>query len=110
MSRARAIRVAWILGIVVTGLIIAHGTANLAGGGAFDSQGARIIYGLVQVVAGALIAAGLWTSARSRRRAIMLVAAGVIAISLVMPWFIIFTIPVGVGLIALAYSRKPAIA
>ena len=100
-------RLAWLAGIAVTSLIVTHGAANLAGGGSFDSDTDRIIYGAVQVAAGLLIAAGLWLSARSRRGSITLVAAGVVAISIIMPWFIIFTIPVGLGLIALAYSRRP---
>jgi hypothetical protein len=105
MSKARAMRVAWRAGIAVTGLVFAHGVANLAGGGSFDSDTDRVVYGLVQVVAALLIAAGLWLSARSRRRSVALIAAGVVAISIVMYWAMIFTIPVGLGLIALAYSR-----
>ena len=91
-------------------MVLAHGVGNLLGGGSFDSDTARIIYGLVQVVAGLLIAVGLWFSTRSRGRSVALVAAGVIAISVVMPWFIIFTIPVGLGLIALVYSRSRVVA
>ena len=106
MSNARAMRIAWWAGIAVTGLVLAHGVGNLLGGGSFDSDTDRIIYGMVQVVAGLFIAAGLWLSAGARRRSVGLVAAGVIAISIVMPWFIIFTIPVGLGLIALVYSRS----
>jgi hypothetical protein len=105
MSQARTLRVAWWAGIAVTGLIFAHGVGNLLGGGSFDSDPDRVVYGLVQVIAGLLIAAGLRFSARARRRGAGMVAAGVIAISILMPWFIIFTIPVGLGLIALAYSR-----
>jgi len=99
-------RVAWSVGILVTVLIVVHGIANLAGGGSFDSGTDRVLYGSVQVIAGGFIAAGLWFSDRSRRGSITLVAAGVIAISAVMPWFIIFTIPVGLGLVALANSRR----
>lgn len=102
-------RVAWSLGIVATGLIFAHGVANLAGGGSFDSQTDRAVYGSVQIVAGIFIAVGLWFSARSHRGSIALVAAGVVAISMAMPWFVIFTIPVGLGLIGLAHSRRRVI-
>ena len=99
-------RIAWWAGIAVTGLIFAHAIGNLAGGGSFDSQSGRLLYGLGQIVAASLIAAELWLSARTRRGSVALVAAGVAVISILMPWFIIFTIPVGLGLILLAYSRS----
>ena len=105
MSKS-AVRVAWPLGLVTTGLIIAHGIVNLAGGGSFDSASDRTIYGSVQVIAGVLIASGLWLSARSRWSSIALVAAGVVAIAVLMPWFISFTLPAGLGLAALAHSRR----
>ncbi len=110
MSKARAMRVAWWAGIAVTGLVFAHGVANLAGGGSIDSTTERIIYGMVQIVAATLIATGLLLSAQAPRRSVALIAAGVVAISIVMYWFVIFTIPVGLGLIALAYSRGRAAA
>lgn len=100
-------RIAWALGVLVTGLVVAHGVANLAGGGSFEAQSARTVYGSVQVVSGVAIRAGLWLSARSHLGSIALVAAGVLAISAAMPWFIIFTVPVGLGLMGLAHSRRP---
>ncbi len=102
----RGRRIAWWAGIAVTALIFVHGAANLAGGGSFDSQAGRLQYGLGQIVAASLIAGGLWLSSRTRRRSVGLVAAGVVVISILMPWFIIFTIPVGFGLIAVAYARS----
>jgi hypothetical protein len=109
MNRPVAMRIAWSFGIVVTGLIFAHGIANLLGGGSFDSQADRTAYGSVQIVGGFFIATGLWVSARLHRGSMALVTAGVIAISAVMPWFVIFTIPVGLGLIGLAHSRRRVI-
>lgn len=106
MKRPVAMRVAWSVGIVLTGLIFAHGIVNLLGGGSFDSQADRTAYGSVQIVGGILIAAGLWVSARLHWGSMVLVAAGVIAISAAMPWFVIFTAPVGLGLIGLAHSRR----
>ena len=99
-------RIAWALGTLAVILVIAHGSANLAGGGSFDDDTDRMIYGAVQVIAGALMAGGLVVSARSRLWGIVLVAAGALAISAAMPWFIIFTVPVGAGLVALANSRR----
>ncbi len=99
-------RVAWALGIVLVALVVVHGLANLAGGGSFDDETDRMVYGAVQVLAGASIATGLVISARSRGASIGLVGAGVIAISAVMPWFILFTVPVGLGLVALVNSRR----
>lgn len=109
MNRPVAMRIAWSCGIVVTALIFAHGIANLLGGGSFDSQADRTAYGSVQIVGGIFIAIGLWVSARLHRGSMAFVAAGVIAISAVMPWFVIFTIPVGLGLIGLAHSRQRVI-
>ena len=99
-------RVAWVLGTLAVILVIAHGFANLAGGGSFDDDTDRMIYGGVQVIAGALMAGGLVVSARSRLWGVALVAAGILVISAAMPWFIIFTVPVGAGLAALANSRR----
>ncbi len=110
MTKARTMRLAWGLGVLVTGLVVAHGIANLAGGGSFDTPSDRVVYGSVQVVAGGLIAAGLWLSERSHRGGMALVAGGVLAVSAVMPWFVVFTIPVGLGLIGLAHSRRPRVA
>lgn len=88
-------------------LVIGHGVANLAGGGSFDSASDRVVYGAVQVLAGLAIAAGLWLSAGSRVPAVALVAAGAIAISAIMPWFVVFTVPMGLLLCALAYRGRP---
>ena len=60
---------------------------------------------MLQVLAGSSIAAGLLLSSRAPRIGLTLVAAGVVGISILWYWFIIVTVPVGLALIAIAYSR-----
>ena len=109
MSKARALRWAYLLGTAATLALVVHGALTVAGGGSgWSSAAERVAVGALQVVAGAAMAIGLALSKRAPRLGPVLVAIGVVAISALWYWFVIVTIPVGVGLIAIAYLRGRA--
>jgi len=108
--KAPALQLAFYVGVAIAVLLVAHGLLTVAGGGSgFSSTAVRTAYGLLQAAAGTAIAAGLVISARARRAGPLLVAAGVVTMSALWPWFVIVTIPVGVGLVAVAYLRARSV-
>jgi hypothetical protein len=82
-----------------------HGFAVLAGGGSYDSGLARAGYGLAQLVLAAGVGSGLLVSPHRQRLGMLLVAGSIAALSALWYWFLIVTIPVGLGLVWLAYLR-----
>ncbi len=110
MIKARALRLAFYVGVAIAVLLVLHGLLTVAGGGSgFSSTAVRAAYGLLQAAAGTTIAVGLLISARARRAGPLLVAAGFVTLSALWPWFVIVTIPVGVGLGAVAYLRARSV-
>ena len=106
----RAMGLAFLIGMATTLILAVHGIFTVAGGGSgWSSDTERIIYGMLQVLAGSSMAAGLVLSSRTRRIGMTLVAAGAVGISVLWYWFLIVTIPVGLGLIAIAYARGRAV-
>jgi len=88
---------------LVIGILVAVGL-----NGEMDNA-ERAIYGPLQIVIGSSIFGGLVLSLRRPALGIGLMVAGTIAISAMWYWAAMITIPIGVGLIALAYfrSRRP---
>ena len=106
MNNARAMRLAFLVGMATTLMLAVHGAVTVAGGGSgWDSATERTIYGLLQILAASAMIAGLLLSPRTPRIGLTLVAAGVVGISILWYWFLIVTIPVGLALIAITYSR-----
>ena len=104
-------RLSLVAGLAVALYLIVHSLALVVGiGGDGDSATERTIFGLLQMVAGGAIMAGLLVSARRPLLGIGLVAAAVIAMSAMWYWFVVVTIPVGIALVAIAYFRaRPAL-
>lgn len=99
-------RVALAVALLVAVYLAVHGLLVLAGGGSgYEPTGERAGYGLAQVVIAAGIATGLLVSSRRQRVGMVLVAGSVAALSVLWYWFIVITIPVGLGLVSLAYLR-----
>jgi hypothetical protein len=88
---------------LVIGILVAVGL-----NGEMDNA-ERAIYGPLQIVIGSSIVGGLVLSSRRPALGIGLMVAGTIAISAMWYWAAMITIPIGAGLIALAYfrSRRP---
>lgn len=84
----------------VIGVLVAIG-AN----GEIDGTTERLIKGAIQLTIGTAILTGLVLSARRPGLGIGLVAAGTIAISVMWYWAAMITLPVGLGLVAIAYFR-----
>ena len=85
---------------LVIGILVAVGL-----NGEMDNA-ERAIYGPLQIVIGSSIVAGLVLSSRRPALGIGLVVAGTIAISAMWYWAMMITIPIGAGLITLAYFRN----
>ncbi len=96
--------VSFAVGLAAAALPIAWGFSRMAGVGG-SSFLAGFLYGLVTVVAGSVLAAGLILCSSKPRLGITLTAAGAIAVSLLWFWILFITVPVGIVLIAVAYSR-----
>ncbi len=84
----------------VIGVLVAIG-AN----GEIDGTTERLIKGAIQLTIGTAILTGLVLSARRPGLRIGLVVAGVIGISVMWYWAAMITVPIGLGLLAIAYSR-----
>lgn len=94
------------LGLATTLFVVGHGVLVVAGGGSGWSSGAeRIAVGMLQVLAGAAMTAGLVLGAKVPRAGVVFVAAGVVVISALWHWALVITIPVGLGLVAITYLR-----
>ena len=101
-----SMRVALAAASLVVVYLAIHGLLVIAGGGSgYDSTAERAGYGLAQVVIAAGIATGLLVSSRRQRTGMILIAGAVAALSVLWYWFIVVTIPVGLGLVWLAYHR-----
>ena len=99
-------RFALAAGLLVALYLAIHGLLVSAGAGSgYDSTAEQVGYGLAQVLVGAGIAAGLLVSSRRQRAGMILVAGSVAALSVLWYWFIVVTIPVGLGLVWVAYLR-----
>jgi hypothetical protein len=105
MNESPTTRALVLLGTAVAAFPIVVGFLVLVGlNGDLDSA-ERIIFGLLQMVVGSAIAAGLLVSARRPVLGITLVCAGALAMSAIWYWFVVITIPVGIALAAIAYFR-----
>ena len=106
MNNVRAMGLAFLIGMATTLILVVHGIFTVAGGGSgWSSDTERIVFGMLQVLAGSSMTAGLLLSSRTPRIGLTLVAAGVAGIAVLWYWFLIVTIPAGLGLIAVAYAR-----
>lgn len=94
------------VGISVGALLIIHGLLTVGGGGSsWNSDEQRIFFGILQSLAGAAILTGLTLSSRHSRIGLTLVAAGATAICVLFYWLAVFTVPIGIVLLAAAYSN-----
>lgn len=100
----------YLRGLVLAGIALAL-VIIIGGGGAIfnawedgDNEG-WVLGGTISVFAGAAIITGLLLSRRRPALGVGLVALGAIAIIVLWHWLAVITIPVGVGLVALAYFR-----
>ncbi len=84
----------------VIGVLVAIGV-----NGDMDGTTQRLFWGTSQLIIGTAIVSGLVISARRPSLGIGLVAAGTIAISALWYWFAMITVPIGLGLLAIAYFR-----
>ncbi len=84
----------------VIGVLVAMGV-----NGEMDGTSERLFWGASQTIIGTAIISGLVISARRPGLGIGLVAAGTIAISALWYWAAMITVPIGLGLLALAYFR-----
>ena len=98
-------RLATIGALVLTVVLAAHGLAVIVGGGSYDSSSDRMVYGIGQVIIAAGIAGGLLVSPQRQWSGVVLVVVSIAALSVLLYWFLIVTIPIGVGLAWLAYLR-----
>lgn len=99
-------RLALAAGLAVALYLIVHSLALVMGlGGDWDSAAVRTTFGLLQMVAGGAIMAGLLASARRPVLGITLVAVGAMAFSAMWYWFLVITIPVGLVLTGIAFFR-----
>ncbi len=83
----------------------AFGVGVLAGGGEGFSGAERAIFGALQVAAAIAMVAGLALSTRQPHLGIGLVALGAICMAVLWYWLPFVTIPLGAGLVYLAYRR-----
>ena len=101
-----SMRIALAAASLVVVYLAIHGLLVLAGGGSgYDSAAERAGYGLGQVAIATGIVAGLLISSRRQRTGMILIAGSVAALSVLWYWFLVVTIPVGLGLVWLAYLR-----
>ena len=84
--------------------VVMHASV-IMGNGEFDSGTQRAVWGVLGILSGACMAAGLLLSGGSPRLGLGLVAVGVIGIALLWFWVPMITIPVGLALLWLARQR-----
>ncbi len=105
MNESPTTRALVLLGTAVAAFPIVIGFLVLVGLNGDLNSAERIIFGLLQMVVGSAIVAGLLVSARRPVLGISLVGAGAIAVSAIWYWAVVITIPVGIALAAIAYFR-----
>lgn len=100
----------YMRGLVLAGIAAAL-LIVIGGGGAIfnawedgDDEG-WVVGGIISVISGLAIIAGLLISRRSPTVGVGLVAAGAISIAVLWHWLLVFTVPIGIGLVAIAYFR-----
>lgn len=77
----------------------------LFGGGDFDSEAVRVVYGAGGVSAGVAILAGLLISSRTPWLSAGLVAGGAIAMAVLWFWFFYALVPLTLLVVAFAIAR-----
>jgi len=102
----RAMRALFPLSVAVTVFVVAHGVVTVTGGGSgWGSTGERVAHGLLEAVAGIAMLAGLLMGRRAPRGGARLVAVGAVVVATLWYWAFVVTIPVGIGLVLVAYLR-----
>ena len=110
MSDTLAGRLAFGVALLVVFLPILMGGAAVADAGVFGASAEEdasdsIIFGLISMLAGAIMLSGLLLSRSSPRLGLAVLAVGVVGISAFWYWMFVITIPVGAALLVVTYLR-----
>ncbi len=104
MNDSKRMRGLFILALFVAIVPAGFGVAVLLGNGDLDSS-ARVMFGTLWIVAAATMVLGLVLSGTRPGLGVGLVAGGALLISVMMFWIFFVTVPLGAGLVYLAYRR-----
>lgn len=105
VNESLTMRGLFIAAVAIAIVPAAMGVAVIAGGGEFDSTTGRMLFGSFMMIAAVTMVTGLVLSARTPRLGVGLVALGAIGMAVIWFWIPFITIPLGAGLVFLAYGR-----
>ena len=94
------------VGVVLALFLIVMGMASIVDAVLDSDVGSGMAaFGAITLLAGAAVAAGLLTCRRSPLLGVGLVASGAITIAVAWYWMLVITVPIGIGLVAIAFFR-----
>ena len=102
---SRLMRTLSVAALAVVALIAIMGTSIALNGWRNDTDVAWMLWGVIPMVASVALFIGLRLVRDQPGQGLALVVAACLVISAVWFWLFMFTVPVGIGLIALSYHR-----